>query len=583
MVPGARSDLLDRAGRAGVLCEYVDVDGKTVAAQPDSVEAVLDALDNHDLEPLTIQPVVVAWGGSLTAIGRNGARNNSARFTIETEAGETIEGEAIGSGTWWRFGIEIPLGYHRLRLAGTTGESTLVIAAPRKAHQPAGKQWGVFAPVYALRRDDDRGIGDLSHLRELISWAGGQGAGIVGTLPLLPTFVEPGRNPSPYSPVSLLFWNEIYLDPTSAPFSPDAAADQPTGGPSRTVDYQLAQHQTRALVDRILGDRRIDAWAALHPHAIDYSRFRAYGEQHGQQWRTWAVPACGGAVTNEMVDAGRARWQLAAQWAIDLQMRSLASSARSDGVMIGLDYPVGVHVDGYDIWANRELFVNAVSIGAPPDTFFSGGQNWELVPIHPEVSRRTGHRYLIEGLRHQIALGGLLRIDHIMGLFRRWWIPQGAGATQGAYVTYPAEELLAIIALESFRASAVVVGENLGTVPAGVNQTLFEHGIAGMFIAQDHLDESGGLAASPPKGSMALVNTHDMASFAETWDGRPDPHSGLRSLITELRSSPADLVIVSLEDLWLERGRQNLPGSTVGNWQQRMMATLAQLSEFADL
>lgn len=568
-----RPTLAERAHRAGVQTSYVDVDGNVVQTSDTALEGVLDALNAESIAPLPLEPVVVAWEGKLRSVGRFGTSRSATRFDIITEGGDTFEGEALGDHDHWHLDVDLPLGYHRLTIGSA---SSLVIAAPQKAHPVEKPMWGTFAPVYALRREDDRGIGDLGHLRQLIDWTAAHHGNLVATLPLLPMFAEPGVAPSPYSPASVLFWNELFVDPAAFPFDGSVSF---RGGPSRTIDYDQIDVQTKALIDRILDDPRIDAWAHQHPTVRRYARFRAYGDQHGRQWRTWPQRIRSGDLTDDDVDSGRARWHVAAQWAIDLQLRSVAASSRQADVLLGLDYPVGVHLDGFDIWAHQDVFVDGVTVGAPPDTFFAGGQDWQLVPIHPEMSRRSGHAYLIEALRHQIALGGLLRIDHIMGLFRRWWIPAGGGATQGAYVNYPADELLAIICLESVRAGSVIVGENLGTVPPGVNEALEEHGILGMFIAQDHLDDSGRITRKPPASCMALVNTHDMPTFAQVWADRPNQAAALEQILEALHTGPADIVVLSLEDLWLEAERQNVPGTTSGNWQQRIAPTVDEIDQ----
>ncbi len=570
--------LADRAEAAGVQTSYIDVDGNRVQTTDAALEGVLSALNASAYQPLPLTPVVVAWEGKLRSVERHSVARSAAPFRIVTEGGDLVEGEAIGSGDVWTMRVDLPLGYHQLHLGN---DSCLIIAAPQRAHPVAKPLWGAFAPVYALRRDDDRGIGDLSHLRELIEWTSGHGGGLIATLPLLPMFLEadrePDEAPSPYSPASVLFWNELFLDPSAFPFDGSLTFH---GGPSRTIDYDTAALQTRTLVDRLIGDVRIDAWAAAHPRVTEYARFRAYGEQHGQAWRSWPARLRDGNITDADVDPGRMRWHLAAQWAIDLQLRATAKASRDQNVLLGLDYPVGVHLDGYDIWANQDVFVDGVTVGAPPDTFFAGGQDWQLVPLHPEASRRSGHEYLREALRHQIALGGLLRIDHIMGLFRRWWIPAGGGATEGAYVAYPADELLAIICLESARAGSVIVGENLGTVPPGVNEALESHGILGMFIGQDHVDDKANLTTQPPTQVMSMVNTHDMAPFVEAWGDRAstlEPHAAFDQVTSELLDGPSQIVVVSLEDLWLERERQNVPGSTTGNWRQRIAPTISDI------
>jgi 4-alpha-glucanotransferase len=257
-----------------------------------------------------------------------------------------------------------------------------------------------------------------------------------------------------------------------------------------------------------------------------------------------------------------------------------------------------------------------VAGGAPPDRFFTKGQNWGFAPLNPVKARRSGHRQWIECLRHHMQFAGVLRIDHVMGLHRLYWIPQGMEASQGAYVQYPAEELYAVLSLESHRHQTSVVGEDLGTVPDYIRRNMQEHALRGMYVTQFEVDPNPHAALRPaaPR-SYASMNTHDTATFASFWDAADiddqialgllraeeaeddrryrqsvkdaliqylrsrsrlsegDTTAGavLRGCLLELAACPAEFVLVTLEDLWGERQPQNTPGTVEErpNWRRK--------------
>jgi 4-alpha-glucanotransferase len=189
-------------------------------------------------------------------------------------------------------------------------------------------------------------------------------------------------------------------------------------------------------------------------------------------------------------------------------------------VELYLDMPLGAHGDGYDVWRYRELFALGASGGAPPDPVFTQGQDWGFAPVHPQRSRERGHAYLRAYLRHHLRHAGMLRIDHVMGLHRLYWVPRGQPASQGAYVTYPAEEVYAMLSIESHRHQAVIVGEDLGTVPPEVSRSLKRHAVGGMFVAQYEFCLPPKPVLRPvPRNVVASLNTHDMPPFHAYWRG----------------------------------------------------------------
>ncbi|MBV9464123.1 MAG: 4-alpha-glucanotransferase, partial [Verrucomicrobiae bacterium] len=290
-----------------------------------------------------------------------------------------------------------------------------------------------------------------------------------------------------------------------------------------------------------------------------------------------------------------------------------------------LDLPVGVNHDGYDVWKEKNLYALDAAAGAPPDALFTSGQNWGFPPLHPAALRAQGYRHFIAYLRNHLRFAGVLRIDHLMMLHRLFWIPKGMEAKDGVYVKYRPEEYYAILALESQRARSLLIGENLGTVPPEVTPAMERHAIQQMYVveyeaANPHLT---GLRA-PPANSVASLNTHDMFPIASFWEGHDVPYREklglirgddvarergeserrrgvltdflrrdgwlkgeawgtreiLKALLAFLAASPARLVIVNLEDLWLELNPQNVPGTwrEHPNWKRRLRLSLEQFA-----
>ena len=347
---------------------------------------------------------------------------------------------------------------------------------------------------------------------------------------------------------------------------------------------------------------------------IQYARFRGAQARYGRNWRDWPAPAKAGHLAPNDIETGEAHFHLVAQTMLRRQLHDLRNNLERDGMRLGLDLAVGVHPDGYDPWSRQFLFGEGMSVGAPPDLGFPSGQDWGFTPVLPEASRREGHRYLAASIAHQAGLAGVLRVDHIMAWTRLYWIPHGMGLHEGTYVSYPAEELFAILSLESNLNRCEVVGENLGTVPKEIYEALPRHRIWGMYLAE--FAASGGPEIVPPTAAdVALVGTHDTPTFAGWLTGddiaervrygllaeaavpsvqeergnaarwlaeglgeKLDASSQfLAALLEWLGRSESPLVVPWLEDFWLENRGVNLPGtrsSVRPNWQRPMRRLL---------
>ncbi len=434
-----------------------------------------------------------------------------------------------------------PFGYRR------EGE-TLVISAPRKCFQPKRRDWGLFLPLYALQSGRSSGAGDLSDLKAFARWAGRQGAGWVGTLPLLSLFLDRPFEPSPYAPISRLFWSEFWLD--VGPIK-----GLPRG---QWVDYRRQMAAKRRILEK--RSKRWSppqGWLRERPEAEEYARFRAMKEGRPGSARA-------------------ERTHLYATWLAERQMEDLRRSCARRNVGLYFDLPLGVHPQGYDAWKEREIFVEGMHVGAPPDTFFTWGQDWGFRPMHPEKIREQGYDYFIRCVRHSMRYASMLRVDHIMGLHRLFWVPEGRPAGEGVYVRYRAEEMVAILCLESHRNRCVVVGEDLGTVPPEVRRSMRRHGMAGMFVVQYEMKpDSRRPLRSAPLGSVAGLNTHDMPPFANV--GTVEM---AQALLRKLADGPARSVVVNPEDLWGEERPHNVPGTTGRkNWSRKARFPLEQFGE----
>ncbi len=365
------------------------------------------------------------------------------------------------------------------------------------------------------------------------------GGKAVATLPLLPAYLDEPFEPAPYRPVSRLFWNEFYLAPEHLPgfgsceearrlwASPVLQARLASLRTADFVDYRETMAQKRALLEEIAAcffvsgeDQRsksYNSYMATHPEAERYAAFREEGERQCSEWRDWAdhgsalrTRLLGSAEPNRGGSAGPAgRYHLFCQWQMEEQMAALAGSRTTAGLL--LDLPVGVHPGGYDTWRWPHLFVHDVSTGAPPDTFFALGQDWDFPPSHPDRIREAGHEHFAACLRHHMRHADMLRIDHIMGLHRLYAIPRGAPATDGVYLRYPADELYAVLTLESQRNRTVVVGEDLGTVPAGVRAAMRRRGVMRTWVFQSAVKPRAAVPVGDvPSHSLSSLNTHDM-------------------------------------------------------------------------
>jgi 4-alpha-glucanotransferase len=653
----------------GVQTSYYEVSGKLVQASPEALTQVLGAFGSGVSQPNDaadalrarrqfladrwIEPVNVLWDDRHPQIFVHvpAARASvPAKCTLTWETGETADwsldlaqlpdsqpGHVDEYGRVRRllsFLGPLPLGYQKFTIEwdGKSVETTL-ISAPVRAFDPPvqGKRcWGVFVPLYALQSERSWGVGDFSDLEALHDWVASQGGDMVATLPLLTTFLDQPFEPGPYSPASRLFWNELYLDVLRIPeFGRCPRAQELV----RSAEFQkeLADLRSLEFVDyrrqislkkRVLvelsrcffsspgqGQKGFDEFARKQPYLEDYATFRAVGDKLRTGWPAWPEKLRDGNLSPGDYDDDAKRYHLYAQWQADCQLQHLAAKSRAAGLGLYVDLPLGVNPDSYDVWRKRDCFASGFSAGAPPDPFFSKGQSWGFPPLHPERIRDEAYRYVRAYVHHHLRLAGVLRIDHMMGLHRLFWIPPGMEARDGVYVRYRADELYAVFNVESHRHRSVLVGEDLGTVPPEVPEAMKLHNVRRMYVLQFMLrPDPANAIASPSPGSFANINTHDLPAFAAFWNGsdledlvklgaldraaadrefsqrrerlqalvqflhsrgrlRQDagPLAVLKQCLSILSADSASAVLANLEDLWLETRPQNIPGT----WQER--------------
>jgi 4-alpha-glucanotransferase len=645
----------------GVETTYEDMNGEKCEANADALLVILRALGAQlersadvrhalrarraELEQLPIQPVHVAWDGRLPKIGLRLAHSERAPVSLQLalEDGESsiraYTAEPVsGRGRAWKPTHEVgtativPLGYHRLRIE-VNGASleTLIISAPRRAYLPDNvREWGVFIPLYALCSQASDGIGDYDDLHALAAWVGELGGGFISTLPLLATFLDMPFEPSPYAPASRLFWNELFIAVSAVPGAVRTTDDarKLRCRPGELVDYAAAaahkrrrlEAALRATADDAVVSAQLREFVARRPRLEDYARFRAVCDRRGEGWPVWPARLRDGVLKAEDYSADDMRYHLFAQWQADSQLGAVAAAGGEGAAALYLDMPLGVHSDSYDVWRFRELFAEGVSAGAPPDPLFTGGQDWGFRPLRPDALRTSGYSYLVESFRHHLRHASMLRLDHVMSLYRLFWVPAGMSATDGVYVRYPDDELFAVLVLESARHQAVVVGEDLGTVPAAVRRAMDRHGVQRMHVVQfEASPEDEPPVPPPPPNVVASLNTHDMPTFAGFWRGseiddqldlglidHAEHEAQLRAraqlrvslsravggggeidtavarqrLLERLAASAAHYVMVNLEDLWLEDRPQNVPGTSDErpNWRRRAARDLPAIT-----
>ena len=585
------------------------VDATTPTAVIAELAAVRTALAQRRL-PGT---VVVRHGESLAL---------AAPGTIVLEGGTELDTAEIPG--------DLPLGWHRLTSGGQ--EVTLVVV-PTELNEPP-QTWGWMLQLYALHSADSWGIGDLGDLRTFVRDS--HGAGLILLNPLhaiTPTLPVPA---SPYSPSSRRFANPLYLRvaDTGAYRRADPAlrgqvdALRPAPAPDALIDYSAVWRAKRAALELLwplAGEVDLDA----DPGLTDFAIFCALAEEHGANWHDW--PAELRRPDSPAVRAYRGERVAFHVWLqnlLDEQMEAANAVARERGMPVGIvhDLAVGIDPSGADGWLLQDVLAEGVHAGAPPDAFNQLGQDWGLAAWRPDRLIETGYAAYRDMLSRIFARAGGLRVDHVAGLWRLWWVPPGMGAAEGTYVHYDPEAMLGILALEAQRAGALVIGEDLGTVLPVVTEGLERMNMLGsavLWFTRDDEDPEGGYlpAARYPRNALASISTHDLPTAAGFLAGEQvrvraelgqlagsiddevkqadRDRAQLLALLTQeglitaesssdeivvamhefLARTPCRFVTASLYDVIGELRQPNLPGTTdqYPNWRMPLAETLEEV------
>lgn len=570
--------------QAGIQTGYHDIWGARHEASAATRAALLDAIgvDTDRADTLPLPPVTVARAGQAGPIPVRLAEQATAElheWRVTLENGErrggafrpSELGAAAGDDGLVAFTLPLPafdeIGYHRLSLHRKNEEvaATTLIICPLTAYVPQSfddgqRLWGLAVQLYGLRSQRNWGLGDFSDLGRAIDWAADAGAGLVGVNPLHALFPHNPAHCSPYSPSSRQFINILHIDVEAVPELAGCAEAQEAIAAAGFQD-RLERLRGAELIDyNGVAEAKLDVLALLYRHfraahldqGSERARsFRTYQAEGGEELRLFALyhvllqhfydqdrdcwgwpvwpeafrdhdsPEVAAFAEQHVADV---EWHIWLQWLADEQMAALARAAEARGMAVGLyqDLAVGVDKGGAEAWKHRDLYALDCRIGCPPDDFNLLGQDWGLPPWIPRKLKAAGYAPYIAMLRANMKHAGALRIDHVMGLMRLYWIPPGMKGDAGAYVAYPFQDLLGILALESHRNRCLIVGEDLGTVPDEVRHALGDMGVLTYRLFYFERQQDGHFMPPGwyPRQALVAATTHDLPTLAGYWKGR---------------------------------------------------------------
>lgn len=573
--------LIRLAKACGVSTSYIDQLGAYVEIRDEVLVAVLASLGVDASNPASISkslletecrqreqlvpPTVLAITGRANNVPLRCSADALVALTLALEDGTAYAGDLranlrvhkdadFGEQLELTLPDDLPIGYHTLnvQVGGVQRRATVIVAPPRIELPEAVRQrqrWGWMTQMYSVRSADSWGVGDYGDLKRLAADAGEKShADFMLINPIHAGAPVPPLQPSPYLPESRRFLNVTYIRPQDIPeyaTLDDAARAQveelhasvaEANDSAEPMDVNASWDAKRQALWLIFsaprsGEREA-AFAefkrAAGPDLDAFATWCLAFEVWGAPWEenSWFFrtdknsPAVATLVRDHHDMFEFQRWL---QWIADEQVAAAQQAAKDSGMALGLmqDMAVGVHALGADVWWSPERFADGVTVGAPPDFYNQLGQDWGQPPFSPQYLESTGYRVYREMVHNMFAHAGALRIDHVLGLFRLWWIPRGCTARDGAYVTYNHEVMLSVLAIEASRANGVVIGEDLGTVPEYVSKVLAEHGVLGTavewFSRVDNSPNAGDPYAPPEdyrKYALASVTTHDLPPTA---------------------------------------------------------------------
>ena len=669
---------IDRlAALAGIEPGYRDTAGQFRPVSPEARAALLGVLGYDASAPSAIADAVAAleaapWRECLPPIAvlrpdpaptvpivvPERARVGQLAWRIRLEDGGERQGTLAlewlsvrargpGSGGEARLRLALPLpadlphGYHRLEVAfGDVAADTLVVQAPARAFLPDwlaadARAWGIGCPLFSPWSAQSWGIGDFSDLGRLAGLAAEWGARLVAINPLHALLAGPEADPNPYLPSSRRFLNPLHIDVTvlATGVSLGAPMGATSGGawpdPAFGVDYKLVHHRKHAALEAIFragqwDDAGLAAFRAAGGAALEhFALFNALAEHFAPRpWRDWPValrgPEAAGIMAARRELAHRIDYHVWLQWVAAQQLAGAAAHRAG----LYRDLAVGAHPDGAEVWADPAGFLHGARFGAPPDAFAPDGQDWGVPPPDPRALRAESYAGFIATARENMRHAAALRLDHVMGLERLYVIPPGFSARDGAYLRYPHADLLGLLALESQRQRCLLVGEDLGTVPEGLRETLAATGILSCRLLMFERWPNG-LFRRPgayPRLALAAFATHDLPTLRGWWEGGDlpaepaamaerrrdralllaalrdrglapegiDPEAPEPTLLTALlcavhrflARAPAALLLANLGDLLAETAQINHPDATfaAGNWRHRYRLPIEALA-----
>lgn len=586
----------------GVQTSYEDYDRNERTVPAATVRTILDAMGASSEGP-------PPPGAQVTTNPRD--VDLSQAVSVRTEDGGI---EPLNGG----LPEDLPFGYHHL--VRRDGSEQSLIVGPGSCYLPPDlRVWGWALQLYSLRSASSWGIGDLGDLRRFATWAAERGARAVLLNPLHAVIPVEGQQPSPYFPSSRCFRNPLYLrvDDVARPDLRDELAEIRRYGRDLnrkdTIDRGSIYSTKMQALERLWEQhdaRAFEEWAADRDELLwSYATYAALAEAHGAGTSAWP-PELDRPDTAEVErwreeNLDRVRFHAWLQWLIEAQL-----AAASDHLSIINDLAIGVDPDGADAWLWKDSFASGVTVGAPPDEFNLNGQDWGLPPFDPWKLRAAGYEPFIQTIRSAFRHSGGIRIDHVMGLFRLFWIPQGSDPRSGTYVRYPHEDLLNIVALESQRAGAYVIGEDLGTVEDHVREEMAARQILSYRLLWFEEDPP----ADYPELALAAVSNHDLPTIAGLWTGRDaeiqedlgqevnragleaqkqrllawldvDDDAPLDEVIEKmhvlLAESNSAIVMATLEDVLSVVDRPNFPGTTEerANWSIPLPLSLEEIQK----
>ncbi len=677
------SALQELAAAAGLSTRWIDWQGVHREVRDDTLHAVLTALGyrvddvaacERELARLAAEraaavlpPMLVVRAGAAADVGHI-ADPALRAYVLTLEDGTVLEGTAeAGDDGICRIALFAPIGYHRLAINGQHLQLAIVPPRAFTVQDLAGERrlWGCTAQLYALRSKSDGGIGTFSGLGAHAKALGEQGADALAVSPVHALFAADVERFSPYSPSSRLFVNALHVDLAEA-FGAEALAaalvDEGAAALAdeleslELVDWPRAARLRLKLARRLLAGfdqlsdaLRADCAAFIEAGGtalLDHARFETL---HGHflglapplwRWTDWPAeyrnPRSAEVEVFAAGQAAEVAFHLRLQWLADRGLRLAQAQAKAGGMAIGLisDLAVGADGGGSHGWSRPQDFLQGLSVGAPPDALNALGQGWGLTAYSPRALCDEAYSPFLELLRAQLRRAGGLRIDHVIGLGRLWLVPDGAGPREGAYLQYPIEALFGLIALESWRHRAVIIGEDMGTVPDGFRQRMSPAGILGMRVLW--FERDWGFFVEParwPADVVAMSTTHDLPTVAGWWTGRDIDwraalalygegqdeaqdraarvvdreklwgafvHAGLASgamppvdqpsavvdaACAFVAATPSPLALIPLEDLFGVVEQPNVPGTIDEhpNWRRRLAGDVRTLSEAPEI